>query len=156
MSCSTCSQEVLHVDLHALDELGYRSSFVERSHVDELIALWESTLDVFSVAVPSKGELLSLVDNKQIICILDKNQHLVASLLFLPENKVCMLQHIVVNEHHRRRGLAKTLIQNSFSICNNINRYMLWVESNNIPAIHLYQNIGFEFDGMVSTQLVYK
>ncbi|MCE5209114.1 MAG: GNAT family N-acetyltransferase [Chloroflexi bacterium] len=138
------------------DSMDYTKAFARCSHLDEITALWRSTLDIYSDALPSGDEMINYLEKKQILCVLDKGQHIAAALQFQPENKVCIIRHVAVDEKHRRRGLAKILMNFCFSECININRYILWVETNNLPAIKLYLYFGFQFDGVVSSQLLQK
>lgn len=156
MSRDAVPNETGAVKMAFMDNADYQTAFAQRSHYDEIDRLWRNTLDQFSNALPSGRKLLNLLDNKQILCALDMDQHIAAALQFQSKNKVCTIEHVAVDERHRRRGLAKALLQFCFSEGNDIKRHMLWVETSNSPAIKLYLDIGFQFDGMVSKQLFKK
>ena len=147
------TSSINQLNQRVLDNTDYQTVFASRQHYDEITSLWKNTLDRFSNALPSGNKMLELLDNQQILCVLDKDQHISAALQFQSKNKVCTIEHVAVDEKHRRRGLAKMLLQFCFSEGNDTKRHILWVETSNFPAIKLYLDSGFQFDGIVSTQL---
>ena len=122
--------------------------------LDELIALWRSTLDIYSNAIPSLEELRVLGDAKQILCILGQKGHVIGALHFQTGKKVSTIQYVAVDQKFRRLGLARHMVQFCMTHATDIRQYVLWVDVNNIAAINLYTGLGFTFDGMYSNQLI--
>lgn len=154
MSLDAGSGETISRENQLIQNCAYTVTFAQNQHLDELLTLWRNTLDIYSNAMPSKEEMERLLDTQQVLCIQDHNRHVIAALQMQAENKICSIQHVAVDEKHRRRGLAKILLNYGFAESRNINRYILWVEDKNIPAIHLYLEFGFKYDGMSSNQLL--
>ena len=134
----------------------YTLSFAQPTHVQEIQYLWRDNLDILSTAMPTDSELLDLITNKQLPCIFDKDNKVVATLQFLCSGKVRTIKHVVVNAAHRQSGLAKVLLHSLLKENKDINKYILWVDKENLPAIMLYKKCGFYFDGKITSQLVMK
>jgi len=137
----------------ALDN-NYELTFAQLSQLEEIQELWRFNLDIFSTALPRERELMDLLVYKQIPVILDEERKIIAALQFQRSGKICTIKHVVVDKMFRQRGFAKVLLQ--FCLANNqdINKYVLWVDENNIPATTFYQKNGFSFDGKITYQLI--
>jgi GNAT superfamily N-acetyltransferase len=136
------------------DSSKYKITFAKAEQYVEIENLWKQTLDPFSTALPNGNELLNLLEKKQIICVYDREEKVVAVLQPQLNGKVCMIKHLVVDENHRNNGLATALLLTFISNRKDINKYSLWVDEKNDPAKMLYLKVGFNFDGKIIRQLL--
>jgi predicted GNAT family acetyltransferase len=140
----------------SLEKNGFLLTYAEPSLCREILKLWRQSLNPFSTSLPNEDEMVELMLNKHISCIVDKNNQVVAALQLQQNGKVCTFKHLVVNEKFRKQGFAQILFQSSIGNHKDISKYILWVDEKNIPATSLYIKSGFYYDGKISCQLVYK
>ena len=124
-------------------------------YLDQIQLLWKDNLGVLSAALPDRTEILEMVENKQLFGMFHKEDNrLAGALRCRPAGKVYTLEHIAVDALHRKRGLARALIQYCLGQdVDDTSRFRLWVAEDNSAAVKLYQSLGFQFDGRVSLQL---
>ena len=131
-------------------------TYGQPSYASQIQNLWRQSLDILSMSLPGENDLLIFLENKQIFCVLNKRNQVVAAFQLQQFGKVGMIKHVAVHERYRRLGLAKAMLQTSFSINKNIKKYTLWVDENNISAVTFYLNFGFCFTDKESSQLFLK
>jgi len=134
----------------------YQIGYAQSSDHSKIQSVWRNTLDIYSTPMPSDNELVELIEKKQIICGFEKNNKLVAALQIGLNRNTCYINRIAVDKGHRRHGLAQALLNYCFSFHHEVNKYFLWVEELNSPAIRLYLKNGFSFDGKKTNQLIMK
>ncbi|WP_196889369.1 GNAT family N-acetyltransferase [Aureivirga sp. CE67] len=68
--------------------------------------------------------------------------------------KLCYVKYIYVEEDHRKRGVAKLLMNKAEEIAkeNEIDKIQLNVFEDNIHAIHYYEEIGYQTRHLVMTK----
>lgn len=123
-----------------------------------IAALWKDSLDERSTPLPLKDELLKLRDEGNLLTVLDVQENLAAVIMTSVTAKQALLQHLVVSKQHRRKGLAISLLNESFLAAREkgLTMLRLWVDCQNSSAITLYDRLGFEKDGMICDQLYMK
>jgi ribosomal-protein-alanine N-acetyltransferase len=69
----------------------------------------------------------------------------VGYLVFWVMFEECQILNVAVDENYRRKGFAKQLVRRALalSLREGLKRATLDVRKSNLPAIHLYQSIGF-------------
>jgi len=139
-----------------IDERYYRFGYPQKTHVAEILKLWRTALDVYSIALPDEIEMLDLMEKKMLLCIFDINLKLVGVIKVQIDGKTGSLWHLAVDEEHRHYGLAKALMLSSINELKDVDRILTWVEENNFPAINLILTIGFELEGKVTRKLLDK
>lgn len=65
---------------------------------------------------------------------------------FHPEKRYCKIAYLAVNKEYRNRGIGRLLIEKLLHIAKalHISDIKLEVETDNIPAVHLYESFGFK------------
>jgi ribosomal protein S18 acetylase RimI-like enzyme len=63
------------------------------------------------------------------------------------KNKIYWLEHIVVDQKYRGRGLSKLLMHSFFQqgIAKDCRSFQLWVINENHAAVNLYLKYGFQY-----------
>lgn len=83
-----------------------------------------------------------LLFEKGDIWVAELEKELVGALHQTIEGKVAWVSHVAVGEKYRGKGIAMSLMHH-FITKNDTQRFMLWVQQENIPAVNMYQQIGF-------------
>lgn len=109
------------------------------------IDLFNATFDKWSGDFIPKEMAPLLFTEQSIIMAKDINGYRLGALHFARKNGATWLNHIIVLENMRGRGvgwgLVKAYIEQGHVDDNS--RYMLWVQRQNTPAVNLYHKIGF-------------
>ncbi len=135
----------------------YKLSF-DYCDYNALMNLWKHTLDEKSTPLPQKEELFQLCKTQKLLTVLDEHNELAGVVVLSVSSKQGLLQHLAVANNHRRKGLAKYLINSLLSQATqcNLKTIKLWVDCNNSSAIALYNQLNFKPDGMLCEQLYMK
>lgn len=136
---------------------GYR---VKKEEIDfeAVQKLWRECLDEKSTPLPTKEEFEAFEKSGLVWAAEDEKNELGAVLLLDANKKSGLVQHLVCSPSHRRRGLARTLLNRCihFAFENGVSVLRLWVDAENKPAIALYEKTGFAPDLTVSEQMYIK
>lgn len=124
-----------------------------RQRTDDLIALWRSTIDPLSTAIPSKQ--MTLPPNEEILRIDEQDGRLLSAIKVAYSGSTALLEHLSTRADQRGRGLGKCLFQavDQRALEKGVQTIRLWVDERN-HAINLYRHLGFQEDGMVSRQYI--
>lgn len=130
----------------------------EYGDTEALFSLWKSALDEKSTPLPLKKDVLALEKEGKILYIVDKDNYLCAVGMLNVQGRNALIQHIAVSSLHRRKGLAKYIVSKliDLSTKKEMRTLKLWVDCENIPAVKLYDKIGFVNDGMICNQFEFK
>lgn len=90
--------------------------------------------------------LIVAEDNDKIIGLIEAYFHITKDISILVKKEYIYIQNIIVDEHFRRKGVGKALIDavKKLGEEKNIEYYRLSVIPNNIPAIKFYEREGFK------------
>jgi ribosomal protein S18 acetylase RimI-like enzyme len=134
----------------------YRIRTDDAAHIPEILALWEHCLDPYSIALPDGDALQALMAQSQVFYVLSGEGALCAAALANRQGAKVTLQHVCVHPDFRRQGLARLLLTAAMQAdqAAGVANWLLWVAQENLPAVQLYQSLGFEPDGTVSAQLI--
>ena len=82
------------------------------------------------------------------ICLAAKDENgLIAYLVCARYDEVWHLMNVAVTPQHRRRGIARALVERLFSEAGEGARYTLEVRVSNLAAIAMYEGFGFRSAG---------
>lgn len=114
------------------------------ANIDQLATHWPWSAQQYRQSF-SAGDLIWGVSQKH-----SRQKYLQAFAVYQHVLDECTLMNLVVHPEWQRQGLAYRLLQKTLSILNTtrgISRCFLEVRESNLPAIRLYEKIGFSIDG---------
>ncbi|MFC2995008.1 GNAT family N-acetyltransferase [Acinetobacter sichuanensis] len=110
-------------------------NFYKSQLTDEQIRLsWKritnpEQADMFGYAIQIEGQVAGFV-------------HLISHMSMWTDLPYCYLQDLYVNEQFRNQGLARQLIEHSYSVCSGKFDRIYWlIQESNITAQYLYDRI---------------
>jgi aminoglycoside 3-N-acetyltransferase I len=112
-------------------------------------------LDAYQSAIPSEAYLQTLLSKPHFIALVALNNNEVVGGLaayvlekFEQERSEIYIYDLAVAEPHRRKGIARNLINELRSIAKKINAYVVYVQADHgdDPAIKLYESMGVKED----------
>ena len=103
-----------------------------------------------------RREVIEHEEGKRVIFIAFINLNIVGTVQFVPKhydidladgNSTAYLQSLLVDKNYRRKGIGNLLIKavESEALKRNFQRLTIMVESDNFPALNLYNKMGFDF-----------
>lgn len=99
----------------------------------------------------SPDSIASLIESQRVFGLIgfDESETCKAFALFLPILDECELISIATDEAARNKGLGRTILTESLTLCaeKHFSRVMLEVAEDNHPARKLYETTGFTQDG---------
>ena len=104
-------------------------------------------LDKYSEQIPSIMELQIAIHNNNLLVAKINDE--IAGLLYF--EKIGLTSHLkewLVNEKYQGRKIGSGLIKTYFSLCENCNRFILWVKENNDSAIKKYEHYGYKMESL--------
>lgn len=131
-----------------------RIEYASSTHIHDIKQLWRENLEIIGNKFPADDELVGQINQHQILLGLDKEDNVVATVQFITKGDTGILKHLVVDRKYRKLGLARGLYQRWLFDHPEMLSCTLWVDESNLSAIKLYSSVGFEFDGLISWQLV--
>ena len=117
----------------------------------KVVALWERRLKVADIPLEHR-EFLATGD--VVYCALDEDGELAGAIWWQDAGKTRLMRHIVVDEHHERRGIARALL----SLCatdawqTGKLRVSTWISDTNAASIALHERMGFRATSRVVWQ----
>ena len=108
-------------------------------------------VDAYQSAVPSDAYFKSLLAKPDFIVLIAMDGDAVVGGLaayvlekFEQERKEIYIYDLAVAEPHRRKGIARQLINNLKAVARRDNAYVIYVQADygDDPAIHLYESMG--------------
>lgn len=107
--------------------------------------LFNASFDRFSGDYIPDEEIPMLLKDRRLLCVLNEDNELMGALELRIHAKNAWISHIVVRPKFRRLGVADKLIRMFAQIAQekDVSRLMLWVQSQNLPAISLYEKFHF-------------
>lgn len=97
-----------------------------------------------------------LLKSNQIFVAKDSEDNFLGALHQTIEKGAAWISHVAVCNHARGNGVARNLVNRFISENSNgeKQRYMLWVQKDNVAAVSLYQSIGFKYMNKSSVSLI--
>lgn len=118
---------------------------------DEIAGLLYKSFDRLTGCLPSRDVLDEDIHNGNILVYRDGGK--VVGLLQLKNDKATTeIRHLAVDENYRGQGIASSLVKSYLS--DKKGRARVWVREDYTDARRVYENNGYEPDGMKSTVLI--
>ena len=139
-------------------------SLLRLSSVSDIYELLITFKDVFPKSLETRVGNLVEYANKLFqyakVFAAKKDDYVVGFIAYYvnrPETKISYLTQIAVHTNYQRQGIARRLIEyyEDDAISNNFLYSKLEVDTNNISAINLYQNMGYTITDTASIDTVY-
>ena len=137
---------------------GLQLQVAEPRHMHKIYELWGSGLDAASNALPSIADLERHIEEGSIVIgVVD--DALVGAIQV--ESKIdgsCFLRHLVVSDAYKGRSVGSTLMRQApyYSIEPVPRSAYHWVQTTNVPALAMFEKIGYGFDGRYLEQYILK
>ena len=136
--------------------------FVEEANsldeVKDACELFNNSFDVLSGDYISKDKYQELLTNNQILIAKNMEGNFLGALHQTLEKGVAWISHVAVLPEARGKHVGQALL-NSFVENNHITekqRYMFWVQQQNIAAVSMYQKKGFKYLNKSTISLIKK
>lgn len=129
-------------------------SFASMEMIEEIYQMMYESFEPFSSALPTKEELLQDIREQKVLVAI-KNEELLGFLHFGDEKQGSMLWHIAVSPRAQGMGVGEGLLKDwFFARKNSSKKFILWVRTDNPPALRLYEKHGFLPDGRVAPVMI--
>lgn len=130
-------------------------SFAEETDVFVIHNMISDHFDIFAEQIPVPDEIKLAIQKQQILVY--KEQGLIKGLIYFEIlGFYSHLKYWVVLDMYKSKGIGKKLIMNYFGLSKYAKRMILWVGANNQKAIEIYEELGYQLDGVSTTVLIYK
>lgn len=118
--------------------------------------LFNNSFDHFTGDYIDKDMYQSLYENGSIWVAKDSDGHFVGALHQTIENGAAWISHVSVLQAFRGRGIGQALLSRfvEHNHKDDKSRFMLWVQSNNEPAVKMYQKNGFKYIGKSTLSMI--
>ncbi|KXL53427.1 mycothiol acetyltransferase [Anaerotignum neopropionicum] len=129
-------------------------TFASEKMLDDIFYLMHESFEPFSSALPTKESLLTDILNQKVLVSL-QNQELLGFLHFGNMKQGSMLWHIAVMPQARGLGVGNRLVKDwIFAQRDVAKKFLLWVRTDNPPALRMYEKFGFLPDGRVAPVMI--
>lgn len=126
--------------------------FADVRDAAQVDALLRACFDARTGCLPEWQELMHDLENQTIVCAEDDNGNVAGVLHFRVEKGASELRHLAVAETMRRRGVAGQLFSRYIRAIPD-RKGLVWVRSDNAPALAFYTKCGYRPDGWTSAVL---
>lgn len=123
---------------------------IRPAHSDEatvVLAALEAIFDRFAENLPTMEEISMAAEDGRLL-VISRGDELVGGLLFDQCGVTAHMRYCWVDPRLHGQGLGSALIRRYHAMCPQVRRFVLWVQSDNRPAIALYRRFGYSFDGL--------
>ncbi len=129
-------------------------SFATENLLEDIFQLMLESFEPFSSALPTKEALLADILNQKVLISL-QNQKLLGFLHFGEMKQGSMLWHIAVKPEARGLGIGEGLVRDWLFVQKDIaKKFFLWVRTDNLSALRMYDKFGFLPDGRVAPVMI--
>lgn len=129
-------------------------SFAAENLLEDIFQLMLESFEPFSSALPTKEALLADILNQKVL-ISSQNQKLLGFLHFGEMKQGSMLWHIAVKPEARGLGIGEGLVRDWLFVQKDIaKKFFLWVRTDNLPALRMYDKFGFLPDGRLAPVMI--
>ncbi|AJC11360.1 hypothetical protein JI75_00205 [Berryella intestinalis] len=133
------------------------SSLIEIASVSDAASIsrmLEKGFDPFCDYIPTDRELRDILSSGRVYCIRDASESPVAFLHWSRSGAASELKHLYVEDSARGCGYARMLVRRYLeNLPLDVKTRFLWVNDANEPALALYDDLGYRFDGRRAVEL---
>lgn len=120
--------------------------------LNEAYTLLLDCFDILTGCIPTLYEFEQTMAQGNVIFATDSHGETAGLLHIAPNRGHTELRHLAVREDCRRMGVAQKLLS-YYLVHTDFSKSLVWVRSDNAPALHFYQKNGYTADGWRSTVL---
>lgn len=114
----------------------------------EIYSILYNTFDIRVSRLPGKEQIIKDIDDAQIFVVRDL-QKIVGIAYFQKQGiKAEYLYQLVLKQEAQGMKLTYPLLKYAVERLGSNKQYSVWVETDNARAIHVYEKLGFKFDGL--------
>lgn len=116
--------------------------------------MMQESFEPYTSDLPDAGELFADLREKRILSAMQERE-LLGFLRFGREKKVSVLRQIAVQPAARGKGIGEKLVRDWLALeREEIVKFQLWVREDNLPAIRMYEKLGFLPDGRIAPVMI--
>lgn len=131
-----------------------RVTFATKNMGQEIFDLMESVFEPLTSMLPTFSQLEEDIMAERVLVRRD-GEKLLGFLRFGQTKQGEMLWQIAVTPSARGRKTGESLVQDwIFLEKNNTKKFTLWVREDNLPALKLYENLGFVPDARIASVMI--
>ena len=131
-------------------------SFCKEEEAETILGMMEDAFEPYTSALPDLETLRKDLAGCRVIAARE-GETLLGFLRFGREKKVSALRQLVIAPEGRGRGLGEGLMRDCIALERaEVSKFQLWVREDNLPAIRLYEKLGFLPDGRIAPVMIRK
>ncbi len=128
--------------------------FATVDQLTEIFSTMQDNFEPYTSALPTEEELRKEILAKRVLVSL-RGKELLGFLHFGENKQGSMLWHIAVMPQARGMGVAEGLTKDwFFAQKEGTKKFLLWVRTDNPPALRLYEKLGFLPDGRIAPVMI--
>lgn len=133
---------------------GEGAEFCEKKDLKRAFSLIKDNFDKYSGCIPDEDEFEKDIAEKKVICF--RTEDKISGILhFARGGKSAEIRHLAVSPESRGKGAAANMIK-FYSDNSPCEKFSVWTGADNLIAIKLYNDNGYEKDGMISKVYIAK
>lgn len=119
------------------------------------LALFHEAFDSYSGDYIPDSEAGALLEEKRIL-VAEHDGKLAGAIHVEDRSKVFWIAHVCVSTEFRGCHVGKSLVESYLALGHErgLNRFALWVQRQNLPAVRMYEGFGFKFTNKSSLSLI--
>jgi hypothetical protein len=137
-----------------LDPSQYDLGLARQEEIPEIIRIWRSALDPYSVALPDESELSELIRSKQVFCIRTSEKQVIAAYRLEVRGKSAYFWQVVVEKSHRERDKAHDILFSQYLLHPEVTSFYFWVDENSRMVIWSMKKLGYIQDEVLNYQYI--
>ena len=131
-------------------------SFARETEAEQIFRLMEQAFEPYTSALPDLKALRQDIREGRVLAAREGDT-LLGFLRFGREKKVSVLWQIAVSPLGRGKGFGRQLVQDWLAAEREESaKFQLWVREDNLPALKMYETLGFLPDGRIAPVMLKK
>lgn len=138
-------------DIHIEEQYLADGYCVQNATYDDCDEVYNILYEIFDICIsrlPSKEQIIKDIEEEQIFVVRDL-QKVVGIAYFQKQGaKSQYLYQLALKQEAQGQKLTYPLLEYAVKCLGSDKQYSVWVESDNSKAIHVYEKLGFQCDGL--------